>query len=74
MLVLTGGRKMLEVVLLILVFLTSIITTIAGFGTSTIMVPILVLFLPPIEVIIFVALLDFITSLWRTTVFYKNIE
>src|SRR3989344_2155586 len=45
-----------------------------GFGTSTIMVPILALFLPPIEAIFLVAIIHWFGDLWKIMLFRSGIN
>lgn len=52
----------------------SIVGTMTGFGTSTIMVPVLALFLPPIEAIFLVAIIHWFGDLWKITIFRSGIN
>ncbi|MFC1841455.1 sulfite exporter TauE/SafE family protein [Candidatus Dependentiae bacterium] len=58
----------------ILTFITSFIATMAGFGTSTIMIPILSLFLPFPTVMLFVAIIHFTIDALKFIFFRKNIN
>jgi len=49
----------------LLVFLTSVLGTLAGFGISSMMLPVLSLFLPFPTALFFVAIIHWITSIWR---------
>lgn len=53
----------------ILTLIASIIGTITGFGISTIMIPILVIFLPPVEVIFLVAIIHWFGDAWKILLF-----
>lgn len=61
--------------LVFIAFLTlfaSAVGTITGFGTSTIMIPVLVLFLPPIETIFFVSIIHWFGDAWKVLLFRKG--
>ena len=49
----------------LLTLFASIIGTITGFGTSTIMIPILVMFFPPVETIFLVAIIHWFGGVER---------
>ncbi|QQG38253.1 MAG: sulfite exporter TauE/SafE family protein [Candidatus Kaiserbacteria bacterium] len=60
----------MEIVLLaILTFVAATIGTITGFGTSTLMIPVLVVFLPAVEAIFLVAIIHWFGDLWKVTLF-----
>ncbi len=55
--------------LALLTFVASLIGTVTGFGISTLMIPILVIFLPPVETIFFVAIIHWFGDLWKVLLF-----
>ncbi len=56
------------------VFIASIFGTLVGFGISTILIPILTIFLPLTEVIFFVAIIHWFGSLWKIILFKKGLR
>lgn len=54
-----------------LTLVASIIGTIAGFGTSTIMMPLVLIFLPLKTTLLLVGIIHFFTGLWRVIIFKK---
>lgn len=54
-----------------LTFVASIIGTIAGFGTSTIMMPLVLIFFPLKTTLLLVGIIHFFTGLWRVIIFKK---
>lgn len=58
----------------LLTVFASTIGTMTGFGTSTIMVPVLAFFLPPIEAIFLVAIIHWFGDLWKITFFRSGIN
>src|SRR3972149_1836261 len=60
--------------LAILTLLASSVGTLTGFGTSTIMIPVLVSFLPPVEAIFLVAIVHWFGDLWKVTLFRRGIN
>ncbi|MBI4644323.1 MAG: sulfite exporter TauE/SafE family protein [Deltaproteobacteria bacterium] len=56
----------------LLTLLASTIGTITGFGTSTIMIPVLVMFLPPVEAIFLVAIIHWFGDVWKISLFHKG--
>jgi uncharacterized protein len=52
----------------------STVGTITGFGTSTIMIPMLVMFLPAVEAIFLVAIIHWFGNIWKITLFRKGID
>lgn len=58
----------------LLTFIASIVGTITGFGTSTILIPILVIFLPPVEVIFLVAIIHWFGNVWKVLLFRKGFD
>jgi uncharacterized membrane protein YfcA len=57
-----------------LTFFASIIGTLTGFGTSTIMVPILAIFLPLPQVLLLVGIIHFFGDLWKMLLFREGIR
>lgn len=57
-----------------LVFIANVVGTISGFGLSTIMTPILVLFLPLPETILFVCIIHWFHDVWKLGFFWHGIE
>ncbi len=53
----------------LLTLIASAIGTITGFGTSTIMIPVLVIFFPPVEAIFLVAIIHWFGNIWKITLF-----
>ena len=61
--------------ILYIAFLTLVsntIGTITGFGTSTLMIPVLVIFLPPVEAIFLVAIVHWFGDVWKVSLFRKG--
>lgn len=56
----------------LLTFVAGAIGTITGFGTSTIMVPILALFFPPVTAIFLVTIIHWFGDLWKVLLFKKG--
>lgn len=56
----------------ILTFIASIIGTITWFWTSTIMIPVLLLFFPPIEAILLVSIIHWFWNIWKIWFFHKG--
>jgi uncharacterized protein len=63
---------MTELLILISVLLASFVGTTTGFGTSTILIPILLLFYPLPEVILFVGIIHWFGNLWKMYFFRKG--
>lgn len=63
---------MTELPILLGVLLASIIGTTTGFGTSTILVPALLLFFPLSEVLLFVGVVHWFGNLWKMYFFRKG--
>lgn len=57
-----------------LVFLASGVGTVTGFGTSTIMMPVLMFFFPTVEVLVFVSIIHWANALWRLILFRKGFD
>jgi hypothetical protein len=60
--------------LTLLTFLVSIIGTITGFGMSTVMVPIVLLFLPLPETLLLVGIIHWFGDLWKMLLFKHGVE
>lgn len=58
----------------ILTLIASIIGTVTGFGTSTIMVPIISFILPVPETLLFVGIIHWFSNIWKITFFKKGIN
>lgn len=56
----------------LLTLLASVVGTITGFGTSTVMIPVLVMFLPPVETIFLVAIIHWFGNIWKIALFRKG--
>lgn len=53
----------------ILTLISAAIGTMTGFGTSTIMIPVLVLFMSPLEAIFLVSIIHWFGNVWKVTLF-----
>src|SRR3990167_4300046 len=63
----------MEIVLIaLLTLLAATIGTITGFGTSTLMIPVLVMFFPPVEAIFLVAIIHWFGDVWKVALFRKG--
>lgn len=58
----------------ILVLIASMVGTMTGFGTSTIMVPILLLFSPLPQTLLFVGIIHWFGDLWKILLFKKGLN
>jgi uncharacterized membrane protein YfcA len=58
----------------IVVFLGSMLGTTAGFGTSTVMIPVVLLFYPLEETLLFVGIIHFLGNIWKLTLFRKGFQ
>lgn len=58
----------------LLTLIAATVGTVTGFGTSTIMIPVLVIFLPPVEVIFLVAIIHWFGDIWKVALFRKGID
>ncbi len=62
--------RFMEVLFISLItFIAATVGTTTGFGTSTLMIPILVMFLPPIETIFLVAIIHWFGDIWKIVLF-----
>src|SRR3989338_2080914 len=53
----------------LLTLIAATIGTITGFGTSTLMIPVLVIFFPPVTAIFLVAIIHWFGNIWKVTLF-----
>lgn len=53
----------------LLTLVAAAVGTMTGFGTSTIMIPVLAVFLPPVEAIFLVAIIHWFGNVWKVTLF-----
>src|SRR3989344_672311 len=53
----------------LLTLIAATIGTITGFGTSTLMIPVLVIFFPPVEAIFLVAIIHWFGNIWKIALF-----
>ncbi len=58
----------------LLSFIANIIGTISGFGVSTVMTPVLLLFLPFTQTIIVVCIVHWFHDVWKVLLFHKGID
>jgi uncharacterized membrane protein YfcA len=58
----------------LLTMLASIIGTLAGFGISTIMIPVLLIFLPLPETLLLVGIIHWFNDIWKMLLFRKGIR
>jgi uncharacterized protein len=57
-----------------LTFVAAIVGTLSGFGMSTIMTTVLVLFLPPVQAIFLVAIVHWFGDLWKILLFRQGLN
>ncbi len=57
-----------------LTFVAAAVGTMSGFGTSTIMIPVLAGFFPPVEAILFVSIIHWFGNLWKISLFHGGID
>ena len=62
------------VILLLLTILVSSISTVIGFGTGTIMVPVLLTFLPIGQTYLLVGVLQLFSSIWKIGLFWPQVR
>lgn len=65
---------MATVYIALLTFVAATVGTITGFGTSTLMIPILVRFFPPLEAIFLVAIIHWFGDVWKIALFRKGFD
>ncbi|EKD47802.1 MAG: hypothetical protein ACD_65C00281G0002 [uncultured bacterium] len=58
----------------LLTLVAATIGTMTGFGTSTIMIPILAFFLPPVEAIFLVAIIHWFGDVWKVVLFRAGFQ
>jgi uncharacterized membrane protein YfcA len=65
----------MEILLLsLLVFVAGIVGTTTGFGISTIMVPVVLLFYPLPQTLLFVGIIHWVGNLWKVLLFKRGIQ
>ncbi len=57
-----------------IVILASIVGTVSGFGISTLMIPVVIMFYPPGEALLFVGIIHLFGDLWKLLLFAKAIR
>ena len=57
-----------------LTLIAATIDTITGFGTSTLTIPVLVIFFPPVEAIFLVAIIHWFGDVWKIALFRKGFD
>jgi len=62
------------VLISVITFLASFVGTITGFGLSTIMLPIMVLFMPFSTALLFVGIIHLFSDLWKVLLFRKGFD
>lgn len=60
--------------LVIVVFLGGLLGTTAGFGTSTVMIPVALIFYPLQETLLFVGIIHFFGNIWKIVIFKQSIR
>lgn len=60
--------------IILLVIIASGVGTMTGFGTSTIMIPVLLLFYPVPQTLFFVGIIHFFGNLWKLLLFRKGVR
>lgn len=58
----------------LLTLIASAVGTITGFGTSTILIPVLLFFLPHVEVIFLVAIIHWFGNVWKVLLFREGLN
>ncbi|MBU0606427.1 MAG: sulfite exporter TauE/SafE family protein [Armatimonadetes bacterium] len=58
----------------LLTLIAATVGTITGFGTSTLMIPVLVIFFPPVEAIFLVAIIHWFGDVWKITLFRSGFD
>lgn len=58
----------------LLTFIAAGIGTITGFGTSTILIPVLVMFFPPVDAILLVSIIHWFGNVWKILLFRKGFD
>jgi len=62
------------ILIIILTNIASMLEAITGFGTSTIMIPILSLFFPLHQILLFVGLIHFMSNIWKLFIFKTELR
>jgi hypothetical protein len=63
----------MEIILVtLLTLIAATVGTITGFGTSTLMIPVLAIFFPPVEAIFLVAIIHWFGDIWKVILFRKG--
>jgi uncharacterized protein len=70
----TGDFTLEIIYIALLTIIASLVGTMTGFGTSTIMIPALVFFLPPVQAIFLVAIIHWFGNLWKIAFFRSGLE
>ncbi len=68
------NRIMNILLILILTLFASFVGTMTGFGTSTIMIPVLLLFLPASQALLFAGIIHWFGNIWKIIFFKKGIN
>jgi hypothetical protein len=58
--------------LVLLTLAAAVVGTVSGFGMSMIMIPVLALFLPPVQAIFLVAIIHWFVDLWKIALFRRG--
>lgn len=58
----------------VLTCIVSVIDMVVGFGTSTLMVPVLIFFVSPLDALFISGVLDFFNNVWKITLFPRKID
>lgn len=58
----------------LLTVIAATVGTVTGFGTSTIMIPVLVIFFPPVQAIFLVAIIHMFGDVWKVGLFRKGLD
>ncbi|MBI1999446.1 MAG: sulfite exporter TauE/SafE family protein [Parcubacteria group bacterium] len=58
--------------LALLTLIAAMVGTVTGFGTSTLMIPVLVIFFPPVEAIFLVAIIHWFGNVWKVSLFRQG--
>jgi hypothetical protein len=66
--------RMVTILITLLTFFASAIGTTSGFGTSTIIVPILVTFLPTVETILLASIIHWFANIWKIMLFPSGFD
>ncbi len=63
---------MIIVIIAFLALIASVVGTITGFGISTVMIPVLVIYFPPVEAIFLVSIIHWFGNVWKVLLFRKG--